>query len=545
MAFRDVRTFTERERWERADKVRVAHDVTGMPRLQWFNYEPCAIHPTRQGDCEKCGIEFRRHQRVGVLWLYLAKRGLLGDSVGTGKTAQVAGLIAMCKETGELGINARRAVVVCRPAAVPQWGAQLSRFIPDIHVTMATGTRPQRVKKYQEPWDVLLIGPQMLTSRAGGDMDALLLIDPGLVVYDDIDAMRHHTNKSAWAIKKLCESADRAVGIHGTPLQKRLPELHSFLEPLGGREIFGTERAFRHRYVVSESVKVWNTDDQTGRRVSRSVVKDTNYKNMPEFKRLVAPLVLRRTAGDIDDVTLPTIQPNVVWLEASPEQRERYDQLRAGVLTKIREDGEMISRPAAMAQFMHGWQICSGLATLDGQEQEGSSVKLDWTADKLIDGDLSDEKVVVFINFKPNVSALSSRLAEAGVGHVLMWGNENKPEERYRRQRLFWEDPNCRVLIGTTTIEQSLNLQVARHIIGVDTILNPARMEQLVGRIRRDGSRYGTVYFHQLLLRGTQEDYYLGQLEREQAIADYVWDERSEIFNALSPLQLMQMIAGR
>lgn len=170
-------------------------------------------------------------------------------------------------------------------------------------------------------------------------------------------------------------------------------------------------------------------------------------------------------------------------------------------------------------------------------------MKLDWVCDRL-DGDLAEDKAVVFVNFKPNVADLSSRLNDLGIGHVIMWGNEAGPRERAFRLRSFRENPACRVLIGTTTIEQSLNLQVARHLIAVDTLLNPARMTQLAGRVRRDGSPFLVVYFHQLLLRGTQEAAYPGLLQREQALADYVWGEQSELFEALSPIQLMRMISG-
>jgi hypothetical protein len=82
-------------------------------------------------------------------------------------------------------------------------------------------------------------------------------------------------------------------------------------------------------------------------------------------------------------------------------------------------------------------------------------------------------------------------------------------------------------------------------MICMDTLLNPARMEQLAGRLRRDGSRYGTVYVHNLRCLDTQEEGYDSLLEREQALIDHVWDEESELFEALTPLQLLQLIGGR
>ncbi len=487
---------------------------------------------------------------MGISWLFLAKRALLADPVGTGKTIQVAGLLAMLRENGE--IPARRALIIARAAALSQWRDELRRMVRGITVATATGTAQQRRAKYLDPWDVMLISPETLrlrtirsrdgngTTRAG-DLEILERFDLGTVVYDDTDAMRHTESKTAYAINKLCERAERVVGVHGTPLQKRPEELYSFLVPLGGLEMFGPVSLFKHNF-VQVTTDYYEAHDQFGHTVTRSRTRDSGIKNGPRLKAMVAPLVLRRTPEQIDDVELPELQPHTVWLDPLPAQRARYTELKQGVLRIIRETGEQTTRATAMAQFMHGWQICSGLAAID-EAQSADSVKLDWVCDRL-DGDLAEDKAVVFVNFKPNVTDLSTRLTGLGIRHVVMWGNEASPRERAARLAAFREDPACRVLVGTTTIEQSLNLQTARHLIAVDTILNPARMTQLAGRVRRDGSPHRTVYFHQLLLRGTMEEAYPALLQREQALADYVWGEQSEIFEALSPLQLMRLISG-
>jgi SNF2 family DNA or RNA helicase len=148
----------------------------------------------------------------------------------------------------------------------------------------------------------------------------------------------------------------------------------------------------------------------------------------------------------------------------------------------------------------------------------------------------------VFCQFTNTVAALSARLTRARVGHDIIWGRNSDKSARKRAQDRFWDDPACRVLIGTSAMEQSLNLQVARHLINVDQLMNPARMQQLAGRIRRDGSRFASVYVHNLFTRGTQEEGYLDLLEREQALADHVWGESNQLYEALPPLALLQLI---
>jgi hypothetical protein len=54
---------------------------------------------------------------------------------------------------------------------------------------------------------------------------------------------------------------------------------------------------------------------------------------------------------------------------------------------------------------------------------------------------------------------------------------------------------------------------------------------------------FPTVYVHHLLARGTQEDGYLPLLRREQGIADAVWGENDEIFTALTPRQVLTLVA--
>jgi SNF2 family DNA or RNA helicase len=536
--------------------VKALSDVQPWPELEWFNSAPCSQHQVVTPLCRKCGIVLRRHQRIGASWLDFVGRGLLSDTMGSGKTATSISLLAMLKERGELGLG-NRAVIVCKAAAVHDpWGDELRRLVPGLSVFIADGDRDSRITGYMGPWEVTVVSDRTFSPSKGakkardGDVEYLMQFPVSTLFYDDIDPMRNPRTAASYAINRLANECSRVYGLHGTPLQKRITELWSFLQPLGGRSALGSEARVRQRYVTQRRkyISVPDPQDRTGRtRLRRAVMVDNgltdNRERIEEFRAAVAPLVLRRTAADLDaDVEMPAIQPNPVWVDLHPRQRARYEDLRRGVLTRLKASGEEVSYTEAAASFTRGWQICSGLAALDEGEGADVSVKLDWVVDTLT-RDLADEKAVVFVYFRQNVAALGRRLDDEGIGHVKFWSAETDKQLRQRRLIQFREDPDCRVLVGTTTIEQSLNLQVARHLIAADTILNPARMAQLVGRVRRQGSPFGTVYFHHLLARNTQEDGYLPLLRREQAMADVVWGEESDIFQALTPAQLMRLVA--
>jgi SNF2 family DNA or RNA helicase len=546
----DVSRATEEVRAKYAWALKNSSDVP-WPDLPWFNSRPCSRHTELTRGCNRCGISLRKHQRIGAAWLYVAGKGLLSDVVGSGKTAQVLAVLAMCKAHNELGLH-NRAVIVCKAAAVGQWYEQCRRLLPHIPAFPAMGSIQQRTTGYLSNWEIAIVSDRTFSPARGrqvqrdGDVEMLREFPVGMLFYDDIDAMRNPDTTTSYAINRMALDCTRVVGIHGTPLQKRLVELWSFLRPVGGVQVLGSQGRVRQRYVTQNRQIIWVADrrDPTHRkRVKKVIFTDAgiNTEHIQEFKELVSPLILRRTVGDLDDVSLPAVQVNPVYLDLSPKQRARYEELRKGTLRRLKDGQEDISHAEAGAAFMRGWQICSGLASLDGPANDVSA-KFDWVIDKLT-GDLDGEKAVCFIYFKDNVEAFCNRLTEHGIKHVTFWSAETNQQVRETRRRQFMEDPEVRVLVGTTTIEQSLNLQAAAHLIAVDTILNPARMEQLVGRVRRQDSRFPIVFFHHLLAKDTQEDGYLALLTGEQAMADMVWGEESEIFQVLHPRQLMSLVA--
>lgn len=601
----DPRAMSPAARRHVAQGARQARDARQFTsQLTFFNDGPCLRHSAGVGygegprpGCPDCGIRLRRHQRTGATWLWFAMRGLLADSCGLGKTAQVAAVLAMGLQTGELS-HASRAVVVCQAAAVRQWARELRRLVPSLVVVAADGDPAQRMQAYLGAWHVVVISARTLAPAGkpgkrgyrDGDVERLRQFPVGMVVYDDLDEMRNGATRTAWAVKRLAESAPRVYGCHATPLQKRLVELYHFLEPVGGREALGTLTRFRQAYVTRSRMLIWisvaratpaernawarkkgwasygalmaaaaadrargdlATDAvrltgavQSHRaRLQRAVWRDAGVSELrlPEFKAKIAPLILRRTVRDLDDAQLPAVQANEVWLDLLPAQQQRYTELSRGILTRLRDSGTEITRVQAQVAYTRARQICSGLAALD--DGNDVSVKLDWCVDH-ITGDFADDKVFVFCYFKANVQALSGRLTAEGVDHVLLWSEETDAAERDRRIQKFTNDPQCRVVIATTTAERSLNLQAANHLIAVDTIANPARMTQILGRVRRLGSRHSMVVFHHLLARGTYEEDLLEVLRGEQALADAVWDDTGELFtSSMTPRQVMAMVA--
>jgi SNF2 family DNA or RNA helicase len=84
-----------------------------------------------------------------------------------------------------------------------------------------------------------------------------------------------------------------------------------------------------------------------------------------------------------------------------------------------------------------------------------------------------------------------SRMAHILKRELAKWNPLVITGETQNRQEIlkkFEEDPQYRILIGSEAIGQGLNLQKAANIlINVDLPWNPARLEQRIGRIHRNG----------------------------------------------------------
>jgi hypothetical protein len=522
-----------------AQTVHDAYDIE-LPVIPGWNDRPCPAHDELAASCLRCGVRPRRHQRVGITWLYLTARAGLFDSTGLGKTVQAAALLALLRASGELSAD-HRALIVSRAAVIPQWRAQLARMVPDLPVTCVTGDARARARAISGTWEVALCGPEMVTNRRSRAVDLLLEFDFGTVICDDIAALGH-VNKTSKTIRQLTDRARRVVVATATPLDKRLTQLYDTGRVLGWPAVLGSEEEFVHRYVRTEQVwytpklkpvrckfchgilladhrnKAWVSPRnklppqwplgtagpcpaKPGTRhfpLSRVtpgakftvVERGVNPDHLAELRAKTDPLVLRRTAADCDDVAMPAAVISHVPVELGAGQRQRYEELRRGVLTRLDERGRPVSKQEAEAVFLRARQVVSGLANLDNGKT-GESVKLERVTDQLT-GDLAGEPVVVYCYFRPTLADLAGRLDKEGIASVRIWGEQHASEQEHAIAAFNSGASN--VMLVTDAGGMGLDLQKSRRLIVADIPVSAGRFRQLLGRIQRDGSRHQTCY---------------------------------------------------
>jgi SNF2 family DNA or RNA helicase len=467
------------------------------------------------------------YQRTGVAWLYVTPRALLADSTGTGKTAHALALLQRLHNEGQLNPQ-NRAIIICPAKSVlGSWKSDgFDEFVPGMKVAVV-GQQPKAKRReiYDDPsWEVLLVNYELVRI----DIDLLEPIGFKYAILDEVHYVRNHETKTALAVKKITIPASRVVGMTATPIQNHLLDLHGIMEVLGLGYMFGTKEQFARRHHLYRMVKV----RYNGR--NNDTKKLVGLKNTVILKKMIEPFYLRRSYKDIK-VPIPSMKSQTIWLDMTPKQQRIYDAIKNEEIAKLKEEGFTLANLKNVVLRLQQLAVTTAFF-----HEEDHSAKFDWLMDKLT-GDWQDEKIIPFSKWHPSLRALGVRLKEAGIGFVVITGKETKAKREEARQR-FWNDPNCKVLLGTSAIEESLNLQCAKAQVNIDSLWNPARHDQLAGRHRRVGSVHEEVWVFSLFIRGSIEEAIHYTLRKKQAVMDHMFDETSELFDTLSAAELQNLI---
>lgn len=547
-------------RWHEAAKVKSLKDIE-LPTLDVWNYGPCEHHDTPQADCEyrACGGNPFRHQKITASFSYMAKRSLVSNSTGTGKTASALLSIALLSHYGE----EVRTLIVVQPSAVNQWVSETKRWTPGFKVVGIPKKTPKakRLETYTSDWNILITG------SASYLRDAPNLLKAGVrqLVMDDVDSIMNRTSKTYAALEKQCKVVDFVIVQNATSMALHLEQLYATTVLLGARDVWGTLSNFRDTYIQSEFVYVYPKRKKgmlgkNGKPLPverRKVWQATGTKNANMLRDKFRPMHIRYTYEDLEgDSNIPKMVAQQVLFEMTPRQQARYKELQDGVRTILDDKGMEASRKSAsaLAAFTIGSQICAGtfaLKTINGGYEEDhpeASPKLDWIMNQLTE-EWKSEKVVIYAKFVGAIKALQGRLKKAGVKYSTIWGQETDPAQQEMERTRFWEDPETRVMIISVSGERSLNLQNASILVMWDLQLNPARVTQIAGRVRRLGSKNKRVYVFTLLMEDTQEDRYMTRLSARQELFDFVFNTKdsgdgtdSLIIDKLDPEDLLRLI---
>jgi SNF2 family DNA or RNA helicase len=446
------------------------------------------------------------HQRAGVSFLSVAKRALLADEPGLGKTAQAIRALKKIKDSGE---DVFPALIVCPNTLKANWEREFERWWPDVKTQVVRGTATQRRKQLSEEANVYIINWEALRghsrlspygsialarcSECGGHdskvtenrcevhIRELNEIDFKAVVADEIHRSKDPKSKQTRALWSASGSASIRFALTGTPIANDVLDLWPILHWLSPKD-WPSKTKWIDRMV-----------DTMVDAFGQLIIIGVKPTMQEEFQSTINPYMRRMLKARV----LPWLPPVIRErrdVEMSPKQKKAYDEMRKLMMTQL-EDGELLTASSPLTQTTRLVQFANSYATMETNPLTGESrailaepsCKVDALMSDIKNGDFKGESVAVCAVSRQLIYLLSAEMDKAGIPHGLITGAQDDKEREeavaaFQSGRIKW------ILFTAQAGGVGITLTAARRLIMLQRPWSLVDYKQALDRVHRIGS---------------------------------------------------------
>ena len=472
------------------------------------------------------------HQRAGVKFLSTAKRALLADEPGLGKTAQA---IRALKKIQDDGGEPFPALVICPNTLKKNWKREFGKWWPGVKVQVITGTATQRRKQFDEEADVYVINWESLRSHSRlapygsvalarciscKGMDdrvtenrcevherELNRIDFKAVIADEIHRSKDPKSKQTRAMWAATGDADYRFALTGTPIARDVLDMWPILHWLSPEE-WPSKTRWIDRMV-----------DTMLNAFGGMMVLGVKPHMEAEFHASINPRMRRMLKARV----LPWL-PDMVFerrdIEMSTKQAKAYKDMRDNMIAEL-ESGEAVIASSVLTQTTRLTQFASAFAEMVTDEATGEirpilsepSCKVDAVMDDIKSGDFGDDSVAVCAVSRQLINLLSASLTKEGIEHGLITGAQSE-EERQKAVDDFQAGKIKWILFTAQAGGVGITLTAARRLIMLQRPWSLVDHKQALDRIHRIGSEiHDSVIVMDYVTEGTIEERVIQVLE--------------------------------
>lgn len=408
-----------------------------------------------------------------------------------------------------------RAIILTDKSAVPQWKAEFERFTDGVSVFTVDGPLKKREKAYAEY--LASTGPTVLITnyrKPVMDFEFFQPLEGYTLITDEATAYKNPKTQTHQSCKYMSGRASRVWALTATLIKNNLLEgfgIYRVLVP----KLFPNKMGFIKTYTINYMQPV----PGTGRKVP--IIKGYKKSHIDAFKAKIDPYFIGRPKFEVAS-ELPTLTTKHITVGLSRGQSQMYEEALSGLLQVGEGDKAEDKEVTMLTSLIYCQQIVNHPALI---EREGKSLKLEELLDILSEGDLSDEKIIIFTRFRKMVDIIAPLLNELHKDKkkycVRVTGDENG-DQRHESMTLF-QDPSSdtRVVIITMAGAAAINLQAAKAIIFYDSPWSAGDYLQILGRMIRIGSIHDMVYAIHLIAQdagkptidGRTQDVLLSKME--------------------------------
>jgi SNF2 family DNA or RNA helicase len=528
-----IETWAKNERQTRIDPASLLRDLEALPE--------------GQGD-----DDLFPHQRAGVEFLKVAKRALLADEPGLGKSAQAIRTLKAIKDaSGE----AFPALIVCPNTLKKNWRREFKKWYPEASIQIISGTATQRRKQFEEEADVYIINWESLRThsklkgygsialarclKCGGHDERvsenkcevhereLNKIDFKAVVADEIHRSKDPKSKQSRALWAATGEADYRFALTGTPIANNVLDLWSILHWLDPVE-YPTKTRWIDR-MIDVMINAFGEMMVIG--VKPSMQEEFYASINPHMRRMLKARVLP---------WLPEMTFERKDVEMSVKQAKAYKQMRENMIAEI-EGGEAVVAASVLTQTTRLLQFASAYAELETDPATGEqkvrlsdpSCKVDALMDDIKNGDYGDDSVAVCAVSRQLIELLSARMTEAKIPHGLITGAQSE-EERQQAVDDFQSGKNKWVLFTVQAGGVGITLTTGRRLVMLQRPWSLVDYKQALDRVHRIGSEiHDSIIITDYVTEGTIEERVIQVLDTKADNFEQIVKDKDKLLQLL------------
>lgn len=494
------------------------------------------------------------HQRAGVAFLSTAKRALLADEPGLGKTAQAIRALKLLHDKGE---DVFPILVVCPNTLKKNWAREFQKWWPDSVVTqIIKGSAVQRKKQFEEPAQVFIINWESLRShsrlspygsvaltrcKACGGQDEKISenrcevhlrelnnMDFKAVIADEIHRSKDPKSKQSRALWSATGDAQIRFALTGTPIANNVVDLWAILHWLSPKD-WPSKTKWIDR-MVDIMLNAFGGMMVLG---VKPTMSDEFYKSInPYMRRMLKKIVLPH---------LPPVLNERRDIEMSTKQAKAYQQMRDLMIAEL-ESGEILSAPSVLTQTIRLLQFASAFATLETNEETGEtklllhdpSCKVDALMEDIQNGDFGDDSVAVSAVSKQLINLLSAAMTKADIPHGLITGDQDE-DERQRAIDDFQSGKTKWILFTAQAGGVGITLTKARRLIMLQRPWSLVDHKQVLDRVHRIGSEiHDSIVITDYVTEGTIEERVIQVLETKADNFEQIVRDKDQLLKLLN-----------
>jgi superfamily II DNA or RNA helicase/ubiquinone/menaquinone biosynthesis C-methylase UbiE len=421
-------------------------------------------------ETESLERELRLYQVEAAKDILEKKRVLIADDMGLGKCAEA--IIAKTAIEMRQGYDGRT-LIVCPASVAQHWEDEIKRWYKkrdQIKITnIQTHTYDSDLHRIeQENSDFAIIGYSTLSSIGGkkGKIDKLRYLNFQYGIVDEVHNAKNPDSIRSMAVKRLFDSMEYLALLSGTPIPNSVIDIYMLLSLLD-----------KDRFPITQTS-------------SRAILAGfySLFRRDPEaISELINSRMIRRTSDSY--LEIPKLNQQNLEVRLEGEHAEVYRQVYENPRIKPGAKLMQLVKASIDPNLVSPCFLDSDLATKIGKMRSCVYESLDKLVQHVTD---KNGKVLIFSNLKVGVTdKLKERYEKYGAevidSEVTSISSEKGISRREEVRRRFQKDPNCRVLIATTVMNEGVDLTSATDIVHLTLPYTPAEFDQRNRRSQRIG----------------------------------------------------------